>query len=567
MRTIPVTVTVAAVCLFAVVTGPRAEIFIDRASALGLDFEHFNGMSGETYFAEMMGSGAALLDYDQDGDLDIYLVQGAMLGPGKALADALLAPKMSPLTDRLYRNDMQSGDPDTLKFTDVTAEAGLNAHGYGMGVSTGDVNNDGYPDLYLANFGANQLWMNQRDGSFRESTVQAGVGDDRWSITGVFFDANADGWDDLYVVNYVSFSFASAKTCRSHFDAPDYCSPQSYEPVSDRLFLNRGDGTFEDVSARSGIDKIEAPGLGVVAGDFNGDNRVDLYVANDGASNQLWINQGEGRFADEALLAGVAVNMQGQPEASMGVDAADFDGDGDLDLFMTHLDRQTNTLYVNDGNGWFTDRTASNVLGSSSFAFTGFGTLWFDYDNDGWLDLLSANGAVVKIEEQVRAGEALPLRQRNQLWRNRGSGNYQDVSADAGAAFSVSAVSRGAAFGDLDNDGATDVVITNNAARPQLLINQAGATHQWIGLDLRAGGRQAVGSTVQLVIDERVIHRRSRTDGSYQSAHDPRILAGLGAFEGLVKARVRFPDGTVRDYDDLKPGRYHILEPAEADSK
>ena len=513
------------------ICGPSAaaaQIFVDRAEVSGLGFEHFNGMSGETYFAEMMGSGAALLDYDGDGDLDVYLVQGAMLGPDKSISDALIPPKTLPLTDRLFRNEMEPGKPESLRFVDATAGSGLNAGGYGMGVSVGDVNNDGYPDIYLANFGANQLWVNQGDGTFKDKTAEAGVVDERWSITGVFFDANGDGWQDLYVVNYVSFSFASAKTCRSHFDAPDYCSPQSYEPVSDRLFINRGDGTFDDASGRSGIEAVEAPGLGAVAGDFNNDGRMDLYVANDGAANQLWINSEGGRFSDEALLAGVAVNMQGQPEASMGVDAADFDADGDLDLFMTHLDRQTNTLYVNDGDGWFTDRSAANVLGSTSFAYTGFGTLWFDYDNDGWLDLFSANGAVVKIEDQVKAGEILPLLQSNQLWRNVGGGQYEDVSASAGPAVTNPAVSRGAAFGDIDNDGDVDAIVTNNSTRAQLLINEVGQESRWIGLDLRSSNHRAVGSTVRIQAGDRVLHRRSRTDGSYQSAHDPRIIAGLG---------------------------------------
>ncbi|MEM1092368.1 MAG: VCBS repeat-containing protein, partial [Pseudomonadota bacterium] len=494
-------------------------LFEDRSQAAGLNFTHFNGMIGEHFFPEMMGAGVGLLDYDRDGDLDVYLVQGSLLSESHKLSQALIQP-VSPLTDRLYRNDSEGG---RLRFTDVTEKSGITAPGYGMGVSVGDVNNDGWPDLYLSNFGQNQLWVNQRNGTFEEVSEAAGAGDDRWSITAVFFDYDQDGWQDLYVVNYVDYKLASAKTCLSYNDAPDYCSPQSYRPTADRLLHNEGGGRFQEATSRAGLGRAEGPGLGAVTGDFNADGRPDLYVANDGASNFLWMNQGGGRFSDEALLAGVAVNMSGMPEASMGVDANDFDGDGDLDLFMTHLDRQTNTLYVNDGEGWFMDQTLGSVLGASSFAFTGFGTGWFDLDNDGWLDLISANGAVVKIAEQVAAGETLPLLQRNQLWRNLGDGSYEDISAKAGQAFERQRVSRGAAFGDLDNDGDLDVLITNNAGSVELLVNTAAAGNGWLGLAVTdSQGGPAIGVQATLRLGDRQLVRRSRTDGSYLSAHDPR---------------------------------------------
>ena len=537
-------------------------MFEDRAAALGVDFVHFNGMSGQTYFPEMMGAGAAVLDYDGDGDMDLYLVQGRMLGPDRPVDQATYPPRHpQPLSDRLYRNDLETGKPDSLRFTDVTAESGIHvARGYGMGVSVGDVNNDGHPDLYLSNFGPNQLLLNQGDGTFRDVTEAAGADDPRWSVTAAFVDFDGDGWQDIYVVNYVSFSFETAKTCRTHYDEPDYCSPQSYEPVSDRLLRNRGDGTFEDATARAGIATVEGPGLGIVTGDFNGDGRTDLYVANDGAANNLWLNQGGGRFVDEALLAGVAVNMAGTPEASMGVDAGDFDADGDLDLFMTHLDRQTNTLYVNDGQGWFMDQTGTSVLGKSSFAFTGFGTLWFDYDNDGWLDLMSANGAVVKVESQDRAGDPLPLKQRNQLWRNV-DGKYEDVSEAAGPAFTAETVSRGAAFGDLDNDGDWDIVVTNNAGPAQVLINQVGQDRSWLGVRLTGpeGRQDMVGAQATVALPERNLLRRSRTDGSYVSAHDPRVLFGLGNHRDPVTVKITYPDGSTHQVPDLPPGRYYTI--------
>ena len=542
----------------------QTPLFIDQAVVAGIEFTHFNGMSGNTYFPEIVGAGVALLDYDRDGDLDVYLVQGDLLGPEQSFSSALIAPRHPlPLTDRLYRNDSTASGG--LHFTDVTQQAELPAGGYGIGVSVGDINNDGWPDLYLSNFGSNRLLLNRGDGRFEDITASAGVDDPRWSITAVFLDFDRDGWLDLYLVNYVNYSFANIKTCRSHHDSDDYCSPQSFLPVADRLFHNLGNGKFEDVTAKSGIGRVEGPGLGAVAGDFNGDGWVDLYVANDGAANFLWINQKNGRFQDQALLAGVAVNMEGIAEASMGVDAADFDADGDLDLFMTHLARQTNTLYVNDGNGWFIEQTGKFGLASSSFAFTGFGARWFDFNNDGWLDLLSANGAVMKIEQQQLAGEVFPLQQTNQLWKNLGNGQYQDVSQQAGPAFARSLVSRGAAFGDLDNDGDTDVLISNCAGPAQLLINQNDHKNAWIGLEIleQDGRPSATGATVRVSFGERQLLRRSRTDGSYASAHDPRILVGLGEWSKPVSVQVVWPGGEQRTLVDLASGRYHqIRKPA-----
>ncbi|MFK7957842.1 MAG: CRTAC1 family protein [Lysobacterales bacterium] len=530
-------------------------LFDDRSDALA--FTHFNGMVGEHYFPEMMGAGVALVDYDRDGDLDVYLVQGTMLGPEQSPEQALIKPA-SPLTDRLLRND---SDDNALAFTDVTAESKIVADGYGMGISVGDVNNDGWPDLYVSNFGPNQLWLNQRDGTFREVASEVGADDNRWTITAVFVDVDDDGWQDLYLVNYVDWKLKTAKTCLSHNDAPDYCSPQSYSPTSDQLLRNLGGGKYQLITGRAGMTRAAGPGLGAVSGDFNGDGLPDIYVANDGAANYLWMNQGGGRFSDEALMAGVAVNMSGLPEASMGVDANDFDGDGDLDLFMTHLDRQTNTLYVNDGDGWFMDQTMGSVLGASSFAFTGFGTAWFDLDNDGWLDLLSANGAVVKVAEQVRAGETLPLRQKNQLWRNVGSGRYEDISSQGGEAFARARVSRGAAFGDINNDGATDIVITNNAGPAELLINQARTTHGWLGLTLlNPQGGTAYGAQASLTLPTMTLVRRSRSDGSYLSAHDPRVLFGLGASSAKqFEVQVRWPGGKTSTHKHLTPGEYHTI--------
>jgi len=540
----------------------RAEpIFADVTEASGLEFEHFNGMSGELYFTEMMGSGAGLLDYDGDGDLDLYLVQGHMLGD-KPLSEATFKPRHPlPLTDRLYRNDSTGGQ---LKFVDVTAQSGLNATGYGMGVTVADYDNDGRPDLYVTNFGSNQLWRNAGNGRFVDVTAKAGVDDPRWSVSAAWLDYDRDGWLDLYVGNYVDFSLTNAKPCRSSTSARDYCSPLVYEPLPDSLFRNRGDGTFEDVSLKAGIRDDFGGALGVIAADFNGDRWPDIYVANDGVPNQLWINDQHGRFVNDAVLAGVSVNMDGSPEASMGVDAADFDGDGDEDLFMTHLARETNTLYVNDGNGWFQDRTVAMGLAGPSFASTGFGTGWIDYDNDGWLDLLVVNGAVTAIEEQMLADELLPLRQANQLFHNLGDGRYADVSASAGPAFQALRVSRGAAFGDLDNDGDTAVLISNNAGPARVLQNLVGDRNEWLGLRLitASGGRDALGARVELIADPRR-WSRVRADGSYASANDPRVLFGLGTARGKRDVHIVWPDGTEERFPQLATSRYHTLRQGE----
>ncbi len=539
--------------------GAHAE-FVDRAKQQGLDFVHFNGMTGQTLFPEMMGAGAAMLDIDRDGDLDLYLVQGELLGEGVSMDQAVFKPaKGAPLTDRLFRNDLNNG---VSQFVDVSEQSGLKAApGYGMGLTVIDANGDGWPDLYRSGFGGNQLLINDRKGGFKDETSSWGADDDRWSITAVPIDYDHDGWMDLYIVNYVNFSFQTQKTCRSNYDAPDYCSPQSYKAVGDRMLRNVDGKRFENVTNLVGIGNVDAPGLGGVAGDFNGDGLTDLYIANDGASNFLWLNQGKKTFIDEALLAGVAVNMTGTPEASMGVDAADFDADGDLDLFMTHLNRQTNTLYVNDGQGWFMDTTGRSVLGASSFAYTGFGTRWFDYDNDGWLDLFSANGAVVKIESQDREGDRFPLKQYNQLWRNVGAGEYEDVSDQYAESLQRLRVSRGAAFGDVDNDGDTDIVVTNNAGPVELLINDHEAGHHWLGLDLRLqGGQLALGAEVSIAVGDRILRRRSRTDGSYLCAHDPRILTGLGSYSDPVDIEIRWPDGSAQSLKGLSTNRYHTLE-------
>jgi len=541
------------------------ELFVDRAGSTGLDFVHFNGMTGEYYLVEVNGFGGALLDYDNDGDLDVFLLQGQLLGPGKTLAEAVFPPPgPPPLSDRLFRNDLEVQADGTIlpSFTDVTEKSGIHAIGYGMGVATGDYDNNGWTDLYVTNFGSNQMLRNNGDGTFSDVTEETGTDDIRWSVPAAFFDFDSDGWLDLFVGNYVDFSFSRRQRCPSPSGAPDYCAPLSYQAVSDRLFRNRGDGGFEDVTRRSGIHGEYGNALGVVTADFNGDGRIDLYVANDMSLNQMWINLGDGTFRNDALIAGSAVNEEGRPEASMGVVAGDVDADGDEDLFMTHIDGETNTLYINDGTGLFRDVTDRWELGVASRTSTAFGTAWLDFDQDGWLDLIIANGAVSVLESQLRQGDPYPLKQINQLFHNLGNGRFEEVTDRAGAAFELAEVSRGLAMGDIDNDGDPDVVITNNSGPARLLINQWGAGGNWVGLRLvePSGQGDVLGTRVAIHRHgQPTLWRRVQVDGSYASASDPRIVAGLGSSTSIDKIEVFWPGGQVDTWSGVPVGGYITL--------
>jgi hypothetical protein len=534
--------------------------FVERAAEVGLDFTHFNGATGEFYFAESVGPGGALFDYDNDGDLDVYLVQGGMLD--ETPASAAIFPPAGGRTprDRLFRNLFtESGE---LAFEDVTESAGIPSGGYGMGVATGDYDADGWIDVYVTNFDDNVMLRNRGDGTFEDVTGRARTGEGRWSTSAVFVDVDADGWLDLFVANYVDFTLANHRPCFDETSALDYCGPVTYEPYPDRLFRNLGDGTFEDITARSQVARAYGAGLGVISADLDEDGLVDLYVANDGNPNQFWVNRGDGTFEDRALVAGCAFNVDGRAEASMGIDAADFDEDGDDDLFMTHLTDETNTLYVNDGNGVFQDLTYESGLGAASRPYTGFGTAWIDYDNDGWLDLVIANGAVKRIPELARAGDPFPLGQRNQLFRNLGNGRFADVTDGAGAAFDPVEVGRGAAFGDIDNDGDTDVLLLNNSGPVRLLVNQIGTRNHWLGLRLTdaGGSRDAIGTQIEVELPNgRMLEREVRVAASYCSSNDPRVRIGLGEGDSVRQVRVRWPDGTVEVRTDLLVNRYNHI--------
>ncbi len=538
------------------VVADNAASFKDITKASGIDFVHFNGMNGNLYFVEMMGSGGALVDYDQDGDLDVLLIQSNQLFDIKNSSNKNSTSK----TNKLYRNDGYNKLTDSIQFSDVTIEAGLQSNHYGIGVSVGDVNNDGWPDLYLNNFGNNQLLLNHQ-GIFKDITQSAGVDDPRWSVSSSFTDIDNDGDLDLYVGNYVDYSISRHKICKTSVGKADYCSPKSYNPESDRLFENIGNGQFRDISIQSGISKSLGGALGVIAADFDGDGKTDIYVANDGTPNFLWINQGNNKFSDEGLLAGVAVNGNGMAEASMGVDAADFDNDNDLDLFMTHMDKETNTLFSNDGSGWFDDTTSLMNLARGSMPFTGFGTNWVDIENDGDLDIVIANGAVLQISKQLQFGEVLPLKQSNQVFVNN-NGKFEDSSSTLFAGVLSKQVSRGLLSGDLDNDGDIDLIFSNNNDRPQILINTNSQNNNWLGLELlkNHGKSSAIGSRVVLTTADgtrvtRIVHR----DGSYASSKDPRVIFGLGKLTKAVTIDVYWSDGSHSQFNKLKLNQYHKL--------
>lgn len=549
-------------------------VFRDATAESGLDFVHHGGRDGRFLFVEMNGSGLALLDFDGDGDLDLFLPQGHDL-PKDATTPATPGPEAK---GRLFRNDLEMrGGAPRLRFTDVTDASRIDARGYGMGAAAADYDNDGDIDLYLSNFGSNQLWRNRGDGTFEDVTTRAGVDDPRWSFPAVFFDYDRDGWLDLFVANYVDYTLAGHRVCPRPTGAPDYCGPLAWRAETDRLWRNRGDGSFEDVTTRSGLGRARGNAMGALAADFDGDGWSDLFVANDQGVNFLWRNRRDGTFEDDALLAGVAVSGEGRPEASMGVSAGDYDGDGDEDLFITHIRGETNTLYRNDGAGFFDDVTGASGLGPPSWELTGFGTGFLDFDNDGRLDLLTVNGAVRILDALEQVGDPNPLRQIDQLFRNRGEGTFEALGEGAGALFGHTAVGRGAALGDLDNDGDPDVVILDNEGPARLLLDTVGQDRRWLGLRLLTHRRDALGTWAGIEPDtdgsgtdgssaRTTRWQRVRAQESFASSRDPRLLFGLGeSRQTTATVQVHWPDGWRERFRVEGLDRYHTLRHGEGE--
>jgi hypothetical protein len=380
-------------------------------------------------------------------------------------------------------------------------------------------------------------------------------------VSASFVDYDRDGRLDLYVGNYVLYPLDSRPVCHAASGETDYCTPQVFRAQADRLYRNQGNGTFTDVTAKALVSGRFGPALGVIAADFDNDGWMDIYVANDGEANQLWMNQRDGTFKDTALLAGAALGAEGNPEGSMGVDAGDFDNDGDEDLFITNLPDQGNDLYVNNASGTFEDLSARSGLGPASLGLTGFGTAWIDYDNDGWLDLVAVNGAVSL--KPSRTSREFPYDERNSVFHNLRNGRFEDVTSRAGAVFGLLGLGRGACFGDVDNDGDTDVLVTNNNGPVRLLVNNVGNRQHWLGLRLVGdrASRDAIGARVAVTrADGQALWRRARSDGSYASANDPRVLVGLGESSGLARVRVLWPGGASEEWTDVPIDRWMTLK-------
>ena len=520
--------------------------FENVADRCGIDFHHVSGAaisprqgthndsplqpSGTDkpmlYFPEIMAGGVCLIDYDRDGYLDVYFVQGGRI----------VGPRDNVPGNRLYRNDGRGS------FIDVTAETGVGDRGYGMGCACGDFDNDGWTDLYVTNVGANVLYRNNGDGTFVDVSRAAGVDDDGFGASAAFVDYDRDGDLDLFMSNYVVWSAETDIRCGTPTDGLGYCGPRHYDaPAPDKLYRNNGDGTFSDVSESSGISSAFGNGLGVVPGDFNGDGWPDLAVANDLTPNQLWINQGNGTFRDVALESGVAFNGYGLAEAGMGIDAQDIDGDLDLDLFMTHFALETNTLYRNV-NDFFEDDTLRAGLAASR-PFTGFGTALADLNNDGALDIYVVNGRVGNVTGTYHRKED-PFAEPNQLFEGLVNGTFREVMPRGGTAVLLVHTSRGAAFGDFDNDGDIDIFVVNRDAPAYLLENRVGSANHWIAFHvINRFGATALGARVQITVDGADRFREVHLAYSYCASNDPRVYFGLGAAERVDDVVITWPDG------------------------
>jgi hypothetical protein len=522
-------------------------IYTDIARQVGIDFVHDPGSEGKHMAPEVMGSGGALFDYDNDGDLDIYLVQAGPLPESK---------KPRP-PDRLYRQDASG------KFTDVTAESGLGDTGYGTGVSVGDIDNDGFVDLFVTNYGPDSLYRNLGNGKFENVTARAGIQGNHWSASSAFCDYDADGFLDLYVTHYVKFD--PTKVCVKGDGAPDYCSPQSLPYESDALYRNIGDGTFTDVTRPAGIAAARLPGLGVVCSDFTGDGRLDFYVANDGEPNNIWVNQGSGKFEDQAFLMGGAVSGMGRPQASMGVALGDVDSDSDLDLFMTHLVNDYNTLYRNDGKFGFEDMSAGAGLVAPSLTFTGFGTAFVDYEHDGDLDIIVVNGAVDRHAPYPGAKMSAywnRYAEPKHLYQNDGKGRFTEISRQVGSFASDIDLSRGLAVGDVDRDGDLDLLVVNTAGPAHLYRNDARKVGGW--LLVRAWDqkrkRDAHGAVVTVTASGRKYVRVADPAFSYLSSNDPRAHFGIPESTRADGIRVRWPEGIEEEFPGVALNQSIVLK-------
>ncbi len=510
--------------------------FTEEAGVRGIAFTWRSGHAERHYFPEIMGGGAAFFDMDEDGDLDAYLVQ----------AGGIETPREERPPNQLFENEGAG------TFADATDGSGTGDRGYGMGVAAGDVDGDGRTDLYVTNVGPNVLLLNLGDGRFADETEVRGGGEPGWSTSAGFFDYDRDGDLDLYVANYIVWSRENEITCYSKPHPEDYCSPKSYgAPAPDTLYRNE-DGRLRDVSVESGLRAAFGNGLGIVCADFDGDGFEDVFVANDGVENQLWMNQHGERFLDRAQELGCAVDQDGHEKAGMGTAACDLDDDGDEDLLVVNLTGETDTLFRND-RARFSDRTAPSGIAAVSRPFTRFGLGFADFDHDGLMDIYQANGRVTRDPEGT---SARPFDQANLLFRGTGSMRFAEVLPRGGTDVLLSATSRAAAFGDVDGDGGVDVLVVNRDGPAHLLRNRVSARGHWIAFRVReASGRDALGAQVRLRIGERTSVRTVRSAYSYCAASDPKVNVGLGQEEHVREVVVTWVGGEREAFGDFGAGK------------
>ncbi len=517
------------------VNGEPSVIFTDATEESGIRFQHEDGRSYKKYFVETLGSGVALFDYDNDNDLDIYLVNGANLDSSDAAPDAM---------NRLYRNN------GTGRFVDVTEASGVGHRGYGVGVCVGDYDNDGWLDMYVTNFSANVLYRNNGDGTFTDRTAEAGVQSLDWSAGCAFADVDADGDLDLYVANYVNFSVETHTPCRVS-GILVYCSPRVYDGVKDVFFLNNGDGTFSENTEDAGFDNLASRGLGVTFGDYDADGDTDLYVANDADANFLYNNDGKGQFREQSQFSGVALSEHGLVENGMGVAFGDYDNDTWLDLAVTNFQHQTNTLYHSDAGEFFTDQTYFSGTGDVSLPYLAWGVNFFDFDHDGFLDIFVANGHI--HDNVTLIDSSTTYAQLNHLFWNNGNGTFTDVTTESGSGMALQHSSRGSAVADIDNDGDLDLVVSNVGERIDILRNDGGnRSGNWINLKLigTVSNRAAIGTRVILKAGAYQQIREVQSGSSYLSQNDLRLHFGIGTQE-RVELEIRWQNGTVQRFEDV----------------
>ncbi len=524
-------------------TGPIA--LEDVSGRVGINFRHTDGSSGRRYILEPMSAGLALFDYDGDGRIDIYFLNGAPL-PGY---ESSTTPR-----NALWRNN---GDGT---FTDVTERAGVGDTGFGLGVAVADYDNDGHPDVFLNNYGRNVLYHNNGDGTFEDVTAKAGVAgrDDCVGAGAIFLDIEGDGDLDLYVGNYLRFD-PSMNVERMVDGMRHYPSPRDYLPIPDSLFRNDGDGKFTDISVESGIAAVAGTAMGMIAADIDGDGDTDVFVLNDVAENFLFVNDGGGRFEERAVETGLAYNAQGEENASMGVDAADYDHDGWIDFYMTAYEDELTILYKNLGGGFFEDVTRLTDAGQGTYFHVNWGVCWADFDNDGNPDVFVANGHTEDNAEFRRPATA--WRVANLLLRNTGDGKFVDVSSQAGSGMRPVFASRGAAVADLDNDGDLDLVILNSRETPTIVRNDTRNNNHWVQILLegKTANRDGVGSQVKVITGELIQLQERHAGRGYQSHWGDRLHFGLGKHSKIDRVEVRWMGGTTEVYDNLPVDRFILL--------